>query len=86
MRDKYFDRVFSDKETDEIRLFAMGDNDELHFRGNGSNSMLITVSGGSGNDVYTFEDLTKRQPKTSRFMIQKRKMSTIIFPQKHIVI
>lgn len=63
LRDKYFDRVFSDKETDEIRLFSMGDNDELHFRGKGSNSMLITVSGGSGNDVYTFEDLTKKTAK-----------------------
>lgn len=49
-RDRYFDRTFYSSETDELRIFAMGDDDRIVIQGEVENTMLIRIIGGAGND------------------------------------
>ncbi len=63
LREKYFDRTFSDKETDELRLFGMSGDDEFFIGGDVDNNIRILVVGGPGDDLYDTSELNK---KTSR--------------------
>jgi len=51
-RELYFDRTFLAGETDELRLFGMGGNDQFRLTGVSSNPIKIRVAGGSGEDKY----------------------------------
>lgn len=53
LREKYFDRNFTAKETGELRLFGMGSEDEFLFKGKDRSPIRLVVSGGPGKDVYT---------------------------------
>lgn len=46
-----FARTFKVGETDEIRLFGFGDNDDFDITGNSDKAMTIRVVGGEGRDV-----------------------------------
>ncbi len=56
LREKYFDRTFSDSRTDELRIFAMGDDDEILVSGNGEPKIGLRIVGGSGDDLYIDEN------------------------------
>ena len=55
---------FKDSETNEIRIYAMGSNDEINVTGTGLPNIQIRIIGGSGMD--TFSDAN---PSTSRNII-----------------
>jgi predicted phosphodiesterase len=63
LREKYFDRIFTDKETEELRLFGMSGNDEFILKGDADNKTRILVIGGPGDDIFNTEELNR---KTSR--------------------
>lgn len=54
LRENYYDRVFIASQTQEIRIFAMGDDDEIIVSGETRPKIHIRVIGGAGND--SFED------------------------------
>lgn len=56
-RKPYFRRTFYSDETDEIRIFGLGDNDEFEIKGTNANSILIRITGGSGIDHFVASDL-----------------------------
>lgn len=58
LRERYYDRTFHNKETNELRLFGMGGNDEFMLAGEASNPIKIRVIGGSGDDSY-WDETTK---------------------------
>ena len=64
LRDLYFDRIFKDSETNEIRIYAMGSNDEINVTGTGLPNIQLRIIGGSGMD--TFSDAN---PSTNRNII-----------------
>jgi hypothetical protein len=45
-----FHRVFTDDETNEIRVYTLGADDSVHFSGNVSSSIPVRVIGGKGDD------------------------------------
>lgn len=55
-RDKYFDRTFNSKETEELRLYGMSGDDEFIFKGDRRSAIKLLVSGGPGDDKY--EDIS----------------------------
>lgn len=63
LRDKYFDRIFTDSETDEIRLFGLSGDDEFILKGEADNKIRILLNGGPGDDLINSLELNK---KTSR--------------------
>ncbi len=56
LRDLYFDRTFNDQETRELRIFAMGDNDQIILNGKATNKIRLRIVGGAGNDEFIDED------------------------------
>jgi hypothetical protein len=46
-----FERVFLGEETDEVRVYLHGDDDEARIQGGDESGILITVVGGGGNDL-----------------------------------
>ena len=64
LRDLYFDRIFKDSETNEIRIYAMGSNDEINVTGTGLPNIQLRIIGGSGMDTFT-----DANPSTSRNII-----------------
>lgn len=48
-----YERLFSKKETNEIRIWAMGGDDHFEFLGNTRHSILVRVIGGPGDDETT---------------------------------
>ncbi len=52
LREIYFDRTFNDAQTNELRIFAMGDDDEIIVSGNERPRINIRIIGGSGNDTF----------------------------------
>ena len=61
IREKYFDRTFSDSQTEEVRIFAMGDDDEIIVTGSNKPKIVLRIIGGAGNDVFIDEN-----PESSR--------------------
>ena len=60
LREKYFDRIFTDKETSELRLFGLSGDDEFILKGEADNKIRILVNGGPGNDVINTLELNKK--------------------------
>lgn len=52
-KELYYKRIFTGKETRELRLYGMGDMDLFQLTGRSSSPMKIKISGGSGQDDYT---------------------------------
>lgn len=56
LRDKYFDRVFDESETEELRIFAMGDDDQIIVSGTERPNIELRIIGGAGNDTFVDEN------------------------------
>jgi hypothetical protein len=56
LRENYFDRIFLTSETDEIRLFGMGGDDQFYISGHGKSPIKIRITGGAGNDEYVTDN------------------------------
>ncbi len=51
-RTPYYQRTFNVSETEELRIFGLGDDDEFVIHGGNLNTMLIRIVGGSGTDRF----------------------------------
>lgn len=63
LREIYFDRVFDDHETEELRLFGLGGDDEFIINGDADNKIRLIVNGGPGDDYFNFEELDRKMSK-----------------------
>ncbi|SEQ05129.1 BamA/TamA family outer membrane protein [Neolewinella agarilytica] len=54
-----YDRVFSPKETKEVRVYGLGDDDQFTITGENKSSIKLRFIGGEGEDIYTAESTTK---------------------------
>ena len=61
LREQYYKREFDPKETSEIRIYALGGDDEFELSGTSSSSIKVRIIGGSGKDVIRDE-----HPSTKR--------------------
>ncbi len=52
----YFKKDFNTKETKEIWIYGLDDDDQFVVKGKGSNPIRIRIVGGQNNDVYTIEN------------------------------
>ncbi len=52
----YIDTEFNSKETKEIWVYGLDDDDEFVVNGKGKNPIRIKIVGGQNNDVYTIEN------------------------------
>ncbi|WP_271783302.1 metallophosphoesterase [Aquimarina algiphila] len=52
----YSQRVFNAKETKEIWIYGLDDDDQFVVRGKGKKPIRIRIIGGQNNDVYTIEN------------------------------
>jgi len=46
----FYSRIFSDQETNDIRLYLLGGNDKVVVEGAGNSTITVRVIGGEGND------------------------------------
>ncbi|MBQ4821602.1 metallophosphoesterase [Aquimarina sp. MMG016] len=56
VKDPYYERVFDAKETKEIWIYGLDDDDKFIIKGKGSNPIKIRIVGGQNNDEYTIEN------------------------------
>ncbi len=52
----YLENTFSSKETKEIWIYGLDDDDQFVVNGKGSNPIKIRIVGGQNNDQYTIEN------------------------------
>lgn len=52
----YKTRVISAKETSELWIYALDDDDKLVAEGTGGKAIFTRIVGGQNNDVYSFDD------------------------------
>ena len=52
LKDKYYDRTFNDSQTSEIRIYAMGGDDEIVISGSEKPNIKIRIIGGAGEDLF----------------------------------
>ncbi|SHJ68988.1 metallophosphoesterase [Aquimarina spongiae] len=52
----YLEQTFSSKETKEIWIYGLDDDDQFVVNGKGSNPIKIRIVGGQNNDQYTIEN------------------------------
>jgi hypothetical protein len=52
----YKERTLSAKETKEIWIYGLDDDDRFSVKGKGSNPIFTRIVGGQNNDVYNIED------------------------------
>jgi hypothetical protein len=76
LREQYFARIFHLDETDELRLYGMGDDDVFILRGQAKNNMKVRVVGGSGQDVYS--DSTSRKGWTRQVEVYDTKRGNTV--------
>lgn len=51
----FFDRTFDKKETKEIWVYGLDDDDQFTVSGNGSNKIMVRLIGGYGKDKFDIE-------------------------------
>lgn len=56
LKEKYFERTFNSDQTNEVRIFAMGDDDEFIIKGDSKSAIKLRLIGGSGEDRFVDED------------------------------
>lgn len=67
LEQKLFDRVFSEKETKEIRLFGLGGGDRFSITGTARSSILLRVIGGEGEDILSDSSRVRSLQKKTVF-------------------
>jgi len=50
-----FDRTFLDSETQEVRIYAEGGNDQVRVTGSASSGIVVRIIGGAGDDAFEIE-------------------------------
>lgn len=55
LREKYFDRIFYNDETKELRVYGLGGDDEFIMKGEHRGDIKILISGGPGDDLFIDE-------------------------------
>ncbi|WP_093302257.1 metallophosphoesterase [Salegentibacter agarivorans] len=50
------DKVYDKKDTDEIWLYALDDDDKIQVDGEGDNYIFLRIIGGQNNDIYTINN------------------------------
>ncbi|MEZ5007682.1 MAG: ShlB/FhaC/HecB family hemolysin secretion/activation protein [Chitinophagales bacterium] len=50
-KDKYYERTFLKKETQEIRIYGLGDDDEFEIEGKSRKGIKIRIIAGTGDDT-----------------------------------
>jgi hypothetical protein len=50
-KEPFYQRTFQHNETDEIRLYGLGDDDLFQLAGKANNGILIRIVGGDGKDI-----------------------------------
>ncbi|GEQ86104.1 hypothetical protein ULMS_16120 [Patiriisocius marinistellae] len=55
----FFDRTFDAKETKEIWIYGLDDDDEFEVEGNGDNKIMVRLIGGYGKDNFNIKNRAK---------------------------
>ncbi len=55
LKEKYFERTFTTDQTKEVRVYAMGDDDEFIIKGISKSSIKLRLIGGAGDDLLIDE-------------------------------
>ena len=61
-----YERKFNNAETEEIRLYGMGDDDIFRLDGRGDKGIMIRIIGGDGNDVVEDKSLVSGRRKLTQ--------------------
>jgi len=75
---KLFDRMFYKRETEELRLYGLGGDDEFLVNGNGSRGTKVRIIGGLGMDVYkeakqsSAKNISVYEDKSNQLLIAPR--------------
>lgn len=56
---KKYDRTFYPDETEVVRLYGLGEDDEFHFEGTGNSIIKISIIGGEGEDRVVNNSMRK---------------------------
>ena len=64
---EFWRRTFHRDETDEIRLYGLGGNDQFIIKGKATNGILIRAIGGEGDDVFVDSSDVSGFGRLSRF-------------------
>lgn len=64
---EFFRRTFHHDETDEIRLYGLGGNDQFVVRGNTTDGIIVRAIGGEGDDVFVDSSDVSGFSRLSRF-------------------
>jgi len=71
-KDIFHERVYNKKETEEIWIYALDDDDVFHVFGNGNHLIKVRLIGGQNNDIYDIQN-----GKKLTFYDYKSKKNTI---------
>lgn len=69
---KIYDRLFHYRETNEIRLYGLGNEDQFVITGDARKSILVRIIGGSGNDMVADSSRVTGCPKKTVFYDNER--------------
>ena len=75
-----YDRTFFPKETKEIRLFGLGNEDIFIVHGNSKKSIKLRIIGGAGKDSIVDQSVVKGPSKQT--LIYEKNQESIIFKGK----
>ncbi|MEH6406444.1 MAG: metallophosphoesterase [Leeuwenhoekiella sp.] len=54
--DEMLNRTYSSKETNQIWVFGLDDDDVFEVKGSGNNPIFVRIIGGQNNDIYRIEN------------------------------
>ncbi|MFK7833322.1 MAG: metallophosphoesterase [Winogradskyella sp.] len=77
-KDKFHERTYNRKETQEIWIYALDDDDVFEVKGNGDHLIKLRLIGGQNNDTYTIEN-----GKRVTYYDYKSKKSTVVTNKGH---
>ncbi|MEO1050260.1 MAG: BamA/TamA family outer membrane protein [Bacteroidota bacterium] len=75
MKRQVYERKFKTSETDEIRLYGLGDNDRFNLRGEVKKGIKVRIIGGKGKDEITDSSKVAGPSKRTIFYDKKSKSS-----------
>jgi len=75
---RLFERIFYKRETEELRLYGMGGDDQFLVNGNASRGTKVRIIGGQGMDVYT--EAGKASAKKIR--VYEEKSNQLLIPPR----
>ena len=64
---EFFRRTFHRGETDEIRMYGLGGNDQFIVKGEATNGIVVRAIGGEGDDVFVDSSRVSGFAKLTRF-------------------